>query len=37
MRGTVVVDTEADYQAWLQQQQTFSQMMASAGDVQTAK
>ncbi|MCB8828514.1 hypothetical protein LJD47_26225, partial [Escherichia coli] len=37
MRGTVVVDTEADYQTWLQQQQTFSQMMASAGDVQTAK
>ncbi|MDA4630561.1 hypothetical protein NZA98_05445, partial [Escherichia coli] len=34
MRGTVVVDTEADYQTWQQQQQTFSQMMASAGDVQ---
>ncbi|MDI7861725.1 cytochrome c oxidase subunit II [Rhizobiaceae bacterium n13] len=29
MRGTVVVDTEADYQAWLEQQPTFSQLMAS--------
>ena len=29
MRGTVVVDTAEDYQTWLQQQQTFSQMMAS--------
>jgi cytochrome c oxidase subunit 2 len=36
MRGTVVVDNEADYQTWLQQQQTFTQMMAS-GDLQTAK
>lgn len=30
MRGTVVVDDEATYQAWLLQQQTFSQMTASA-------
>lgn len=30
MRGTVVVDSEADYQAWLQEQQTFSQLQASA-------
>lgn len=31
MRGTVVVDSEDDYQAWLQQQQTFSQLTASVG------
>ncbi|BCP55156.1 cytochrome-c oxidase [Kaistia sp. 32K] len=30
MRGTVVVDTEADYQTWLDQQQTFQQMTAPA-------
>jgi cytochrome c oxidase subunit 2 len=30
MRGTVVVDTEADYQAWLQQQPTFSKSLALA-------
>jgi cytochrome c oxidase subunit II len=30
MRGTVVVDTEADYQAWLAEQQTFSELMQSA-------
>jgi cytochrome c oxidase subunit 2 len=30
MRGNVVVDTEADYQAWLQKQQTFAQLSASA-------
>ena len=30
MRGTVVVETEVAYQAWLQQQQTFSQSLASA-------
>jgi cytochrome c oxidase subunit 2 len=28
MRGTVVVEPEADYQAWLAQQQTFEQMQA---------
>jgi cytochrome c oxidase subunit 2 len=28
MRGTVVVDTEADYQAWLLEQQTFTQLLA---------
>ena len=28
MRGIVVVDTESDYQAWLQEQQTFAQTMA---------
>lgn len=39
MRGTVVVDTEADYQAWLQQQQTFSQLMTASAEaeVQTAQ
>jgi cytochrome c oxidase subunit 2 len=26
MRGRVVVDTEDDYQAWLQKQQTFAQL-----------
>jgi cytochrome c oxidase subunit 2 len=30
MRGTVVVEEEADYQAWLAQQQTFQQMMTPA-------
>lgn len=30
MRGTVVVEPEADYQAWLAQQQTFEQMQAPA-------
>lgn len=30
MRGTVVVDTEEDYQAWLAEQQTFSQLTASS-------
>ena len=29
MRGTVVVDTEEDYQNWLEQQPTFSQLLAS--------
>ncbi|MCW3475680.1 cytochrome c oxidase subunit II [Limobrevibacterium gyesilva] len=28
MRGNVVVDNEADYQAWLQKQQTFAQLSA---------
>ncbi|MBB4189144.1 cytochrome c oxidase subunit II [Sinorhizobium terangae] len=32
MRGTVVVDTEADYQTWLAEQQTFSQLTASSDD-----
>jgi cytochrome c oxidase subunit 2 len=30
MRGRVVVDEERDYQAWLQQQRTFAQMLAQA-------
>ena len=30
MRGTVLVDTEADYVAWLDQQQTFAQLTAPA-------
>jgi cytochrome c oxidase subunit 2 len=29
MRGTVVVEEAADYQAWLEQQQTFTQLLAS--------
>ncbi|MGF1621717.1 MAG: cytochrome c oxidase subunit II [Rhodomicrobiaceae bacterium] len=29
MRGTVVVDNEADYQTWLQEQQTLAQSVAS--------
>jgi cytochrome c oxidase subunit 2 len=28
MRGTVVTAEEADYQTWLQEQQTFSQFLA---------
>ena len=28
MRGNVVVDTESDYRAWLQKQQTFAQIQA---------
>ncbi|SOC43367.1 cytochrome c oxidase subunit 2 [Rhizobium subbaraonis] len=30
MRGTVVVDTEADYQVWLSEQPTFTQLQAQA-------
>src|SRR3546814_11161374 len=30
MRGTVVVDEEADYQAWLQEQSTFAALYARA-------
>jgi cytochrome c oxidase subunit 2 len=30
MRGNVVVDTENDYQAWLQKQKTFAQLSAPA-------
>jgi len=30
MRGTVVVDEEADYQAWLQEQSTFAELYADA-------
>jgi len=30
MRGTVVVDKPAEYQAWLQEQETFAQSMAAA-------
>ena len=32
MRGAVVVDTEADYQTWLQEQQTFAQSLAKLDD-----
>jgi len=28
MRGNVVIDTESDYQAWLQKQQTFAEIQA---------
>ena len=39
MRGVVVVDTEADYQAWLQEQQTFAQSLAKrdGGAEETAR
>jgi cytochrome c oxidase subunit 2 len=37
MRGTVVVDSAEDYQAWLSQQQTFSQLQAKAGTKETAQ
>lgn len=30
MRGTVVVDTQADFEAWLKEQPTFAQSMAAA-------
>ena len=33
MRGTVVVENESDYQAWLQKQQTFAQLSAHAKKV----
>ncbi len=31
MRGLVVVDTESDFEAWLQEQPTFAQTLAEAG------
>ena len=31
MRSTVIVEEEADYQAWLAEQSTFSELMAEAG------
>ena len=31
MRGTVIVEEEADYQAWLAEQSTFKELMAEAG------
>ncbi len=34
MRGTVVVDEESDFQAWLNEQPTFKQSMAEAGNDQ---
>ena len=41
MRGTVVVDTQADYDAWLEQQATFGQASAGpappAGELHAAK
>jgi cytochrome c oxidase subunit 2 len=32
MRGYVVVEEEADYQAWLQEQPTFAELLAQAGN-----
>ena len=32
MRGTVVVETESDFEAWLEEQQTFAESMAQAED-----
>ncbi len=32
MRGTVVVESESDYQAWLREQPTFAESMALAGE-----
>ena len=32
MRGTVVVEEESDYQAWLREQQTFAQLSAQRAD-----
>lgn len=37
MRGTVVVDTESAYQAWLQQQKTFAQLSAQTRLAQEMK
>jgi cytochrome c oxidase subunit II len=31
MRGTVIVDESADYEAWLAEQSTFTELMAEAG------
>ena len=31
MRGTVIVDNENDYKAWLKEQETFAQTMAKSG------
>jgi cytochrome c oxidase subunit II len=36
MRGGVVVDTESDYQAWLQQQKTFAQLSVRTRHAQEA-
>lgn len=36
MRGTVVVEADADYQTWLGQQQTFTQLTASSGEMPPA-
>jgi heme/copper-type cytochrome/quinol oxidase subunit 2 len=33
MRGSVVVENESAYQAWLQKQQTFAQLSARAKKV----
>jgi cytochrome c oxidase subunit 2 len=33
MRGSVVVDNESDYQAWLQKQHTFAELSARAKKV----
>jgi cytochrome c oxidase subunit 2 len=33
MRGGVVIDTDADYQAWLGQQKTFAQLSPAAGAI----
>jgi len=32
MRGIVVVESDADYQSWLQEQETFADVMAKAGN-----
>ena len=39
MRGNVVVDNDADYQAWLSEQQTFAQSLAKMDDglIKTAR
>lgn len=36
MRGMVVVESEGDYQAWLQQQRTFAQLSAGTGKSRVA-
>src|SRR5258705_4595019 len=36
MRSTVVVDKESDYQAWLDKQQTFAQLLRQSGTKQAA-
>jgi cytochrome c oxidase subunit 2 len=37
MRGTIVIDSEADYRAWLDQQKTFAEMTAPVKKAEAAR
>jgi cytochrome c oxidase subunit 2 len=37
MRGKVVVDSESDYQSWLQQQKTFAQLTTHTTQAQATE